>query len=65
MEDNLKLRTCICARGRAGHLEFMHEYPKWHWGIDSNGIYNKCPCIEFKQDNLKYLEERYNEQSIR
>lgn len=52
------MRYCIC-----GHTFISHEKegcsPIIGWGIQKPS----CPkdCKNFKQDNLKYLEDLYNE----
>jgi hypothetical protein len=47
---------CVC-----GHVQKVHR-----WGCDCCWTKDKtgaliCPCREFKLDNLKYLEEKYND----
>lgn len=47
---------CIC-----GHRYDDHERFSWN-GACWVGITDEyCPCKEYKLDNLKYLESKYNE----
>lgn len=52
---------CVC-----GHGKDVHEYAmKPHCAIlvhtKTQLVGHRCPCSAFKQDNLKYLEQKFKE----
>jgi hypothetical protein len=49
---------CIC-----NHVVEEHEY--YFLAADTNPcLYKWCGCKDFKQDNLKYLEQLYDQKGI-
>lgn len=50
---------CVCGHNKLSHYE--HEFS---WNFSSCRTWmgrEHCNCQKFKQDNLKYLEDLYNE----
>ena len=53
------MKDCVC-----GHYELNHYEKDYTWNFSSCRIWTGreyCNCQKFKQDNLKYLEDLYNE----
>lgn len=58
--EQSKAVLCICGHEMYWHLTAEGECDG---PTPENGKVVFCPCLKFKQDNLKYLEDKYNEKT--